>query len=299
LGAHAIDGIINLNKPQGRTSFQMVALVRKLSAVRKVGHSGTLDPDATGVLPVLLGRATRLASFITDLPKTYRAVVEFGSATTTYDSSGEVTESGDASSLTSDRIETALHSFRGPIEQIPPMYSAIKHQGRALYHLARAGEEIARKPRRVNIYRLEVIDWARPLLTIEVECSKGTYIRSLAHDLGQLVGCGAHLKELIRTRSGPFHIEHAVSLAELEEAFRSGDWRRFVYPPDHALSHLEAIAVDAAGEQEVRYGKPLAMEVQTATEGEYRRVHSTEGRFLGIVRFDAQAGLWRPKIVFA
>ncbi len=198
----------------------MVALVRKLTGERKVGHAGTLDPNATGVLPILVGQATKLARFLTDATKVYRAEICFGSATTTYDSSGTITQKGDATPLTLDQIRLALNSFCGLTLQIPPMYSAIKHHGKPLYQLARSGIEVPRSPRKVNISRIDVIDWQNPIITIEVECSKGTYIRSLAHDLGQKVGCGAHLSELTRLQCGPFTIDKAISVAQLEDAGR-------------------------------------------------------------------------------
>ncbi|MCL0039255.1 tRNA pseudouridine(55) synthase TruB [Dehalococcoidia bacterium] len=295
----SIHGVINLNKPQGMTSFRVVARVRKLSGERKVGHSGTLDPEATGVLPILLGRATRLARFLVESPKVYRARVEFGRATTTYDASGTTTGRGDASSLTLEQIESAINSFRGPIEQIPPMYSAIKHRGRPLYHLARTGIEVPRKPRMVTIYRLDLLDWQSPILSIEVECSKGTYIRSLAHDIGQLLGCGAHLAGLVRLQTGIFHIDESISLAELEDVFEHGYWETFIHPPDSVLSHLAAIAVDVAGEDALVHGRPLSQrDDEDAASGEQRRAYSSDGRFLALIRFNAETGSWRPEKVF-
>jgi len=296
---HTIDGIINLNKPPGKTSFQMVALVRRLTGVRKIGHSGTLDPDATGVLPILIGRATKLASFLTDSTKTYRAEIEFGRATTTYDSSGDTTAEGDTSSLTLDTIETNIERFRGAIEQVPPMYSAIKHQGQPLYRLARAGVEIIREPRKVQIFRFEIQGWQNPFLTVEVECSKGTYIRSLAHDLGQALGCGAHLKELIRLQTGPFQIEQSISVEELENGFQGDSWRGFVHPPDVALLHLSAITVDAAGEGKVAHGRLVAAVAEREVfDGELCRAYSENGQFLALIRFNQETGLWHPERVF-
>jgi tRNA pseudouridine55 synthase len=295
----SIDGIINVNKPQGMTSFRVVALVRKLSRERKVGHSGTLDPEATGVLPILLGRATKLARFLVESPKVYRARIELGRATTTYDASGTTTGRGDASSLTLEQIESAINSFYGPIEQIPPMYSAIKHRGRLLCHLARAGIEIPRKPRRVTIYRLDLLDWQSPTLSIEVECSKGTYIRSLAHDLGQLLGCGGHLEGLVRLQTGIFHIDKSIPLPELESAFEQGYWETFVHPFDIVLSHLAAIMVDAAGEEALVHGRPLPLrDGEEAGSAEERRAYSSDGRFLALVRFNSENGSWQPEKVF-
>ncbi len=277
----------------------MVALVRKLSGVRKVGHSGTLDPDATGVLPILIGKATRLASFLIDSSKTYRAEIEFGCATTTYDSSGDVTFEGDTSPLTLEGIESALEYFRGSIQQIPPMYSAIKHQGKPLYRLARSGIEVERQSRNVHIYRLETGDWQNPFLTLEVECSKGTYIRSLAHDVGQMLGCGAHLRGLVRLQSGPFHIDQSVSVAELESGFENGSWQGFVHPLDTALMHLNAITVDTQAKSDVTYGRPtVPVEKWNVVDGELCRAYSENGQFLALVRFNGETGLWHPKKVF-
>jgi len=300
LGQNVLDGIINLNKPQGKTSFQMVALVRRLSEVRKVGHSGTLDPDATGVLPILIGKATKLARFLTDSDKTYHAEIEFGSATDTYDSSGSVVQTGDSSSLTIEQVEVALSSFRGSIEQIPPMFSAIKYQGKPLYHLARAGIEVPRKPRKVTIFTLDITSWEIPILSIEVECSKGTYIRSLAHDLGQMLGCGAHLKRLIRTKSGPFIINDSVSVEQVEGCFREGELQSIVHLPDFILGHLDSVTVGETEEDSVIHGRSFAVtEDQSGYDGEIRRTYSSEGRFLALVKFDQKDGLWKPVKVFA
>lgn len=295
----AINGIINLDKPQGNTSFQMVALVRRLSGVRKVGHSGTLDPDATGVLPILIGRATKLARFLTESKKTYRAQIEFGVTTDTYDSSGAVIQTTDTSSITIDKVESALEGFLGDIEQIPPMYSAIKHQGKPLYHLARAGIEVPRKPRNVTIFKLDIIKWENPVLTIEVECSKGTYIRSIAHDLGHIMGCGAHLAGLIRTQSGPFHVNESVSVDQLEECSRERQWEMLMHPLDSVLTHLDAVVVSAEDEESISCGRPFHLaEDHDGYEGEQRRAYSSDGRFIALVHFDQKDRFWRPEKVF-
>jgi tRNA pseudouridine55 synthase len=293
-----LDGIFNINKPAGRTSFGVVAAIKRLTHERRAGHAGTLDPDATGVLPICLGQGTRIVEFLMDTRKTYRAEVELGKATDTYDGSGKVTYQGDTSGIDISKVEQALARFRGNIEQIPPMYSAIKHRGQPLYRLARAGIAIQRKSRKVTIYRLDLISWQMPLVTLEIECSKGTYIRSLAHDLGEALGCGAYLKNLTRTRYGIFDIEHAVSLTQLEEACKKGDWQQYLYPIDSVLENIKTIEVDEGGEAAIKTGSFLKNVPSDNDEEKYRRAYSKDGRFLAILTHDKDIGAWRPKKVF-
>jgi tRNA pseudouridine55 synthase len=293
-----IDGILNLDKPRGKTSFGVVALVRRLSGERRVGHAGTLDPDATGVLPVCLGQGTRLIEFLADTTKIYRAEIELGIATDTYDAAGKITQRCDVSPLTKEQVRTELSSFIGFIDQTPPMYSAVKQQGIPLYRWARAGVELPRRARKVEISRLEIIDWKLPLFTIEVECSKGTYIRSLAHDLGQKLGCGAHLKNLVRLKSGPFHIKDAVDIPRLEDAFRQGYWAELFHPIDMAVLHLPAIIVDEENEKAVINGRPLGLMQGTDISEKICRAYSREGRFIAILHYDEEQGCWKPGKVF-
>jgi len=295
-----IDAILNLDKPQGNTSFQMVALIRRLTGERKVGHAGTLDPMATGVLPILIGHATRLATFLTDSTKVYQAQICFGVSTNTYDAAGETTTKSDVSQLSLKQIEALLDKFRGHIQQIPPMYSAIKQQGKPLYQLARAGIEIERKPRKINISRLDVTEWNHPLLTVEIECSKGTYIRSIAHDLGQHLGCGAHLSQLRRTQNGPFHIEKAVDIAQIEAAAKNESWEEVLSPPDSILGHLPKIIVNQIVEEDIKCGRafPDTQENPKKISKEQHRVYSSSGQFLALVHFDPEKGLWQPERVF-
>jgi len=293
-----IDGILNLDKPRGKTSFDVVALVRRLSGERRVGHAGTLDPDATGVLPICLGQGTRLIEFLAGATKIYRAEIELGIATDTYDATGKVTQRGDVSSLTKEQVETALSSFSGCIDQIPPMYSAVKQQGIPLYRWARAGVELPRRARRVELSRLEIVDWQFPLFTVEVECSKGTYIRSLAHDLGQKLGCGAHLRNLVRLKSGPFHIGDAVNISKLEEAFRQGQWAELLHPIDVAVLHLPAITVDEENEKAVINGRLLALTQGTGVSEKICRAYARDGRFIAILRYEEERGCWKPEKVF-
>ena len=293
-----MDGILNINKPPGKTSHSIVARVRRLSGEKRVGHAGTLDPAATGVLPICLGQGTRIVEFLVDTTKEYRAEIELGIATDTYDSSGRVTQQGDPSRISRQQIESALGSFRGSIQQIPPMYSAVKRRGRPLYELARKGIDIERKSRTVKIHRLELTAWQLPVASVEVECSKGTYIRSIAHDLGQSLGCGAHLKSLVRTRCGPFDIDKAVSMPQLEEAFHHGYWQRYAYPIDIVLQDYSAIVVDEATEEALKNGNPVTLENQEAgSRQKYCRAYAVDGRFLGILRHVPDKGVWQPKKV--
>jgi tRNA pseudouridine55 synthase len=292
-----LDGILNINKPAGMTSFRVVALVKRLTGERHAGHAGTLDPDATGVLPVCLGKATRVVEFLMDTTKTYRAGIELGKATDTFDASGKVVFEREIPSIDIRKLEQALETFRGDIKQTPPMYSALKHQGQPLYQFARAGIDIERKSRTVKIYRLELVDWQSPLVKLEIECSKGTYIRSLANDLGEVLRCGAYLKSLIRTRYGIFDIKEAISLERLEE---KGDWQQYLHPIDSVLQDMNAITVDEDGEAAIKTGSPLnkSENDNNYINQKYSRAYSRDGRFLGILTRDKDSGNWRPKKVF-
>jgi len=297
-----VNGILNINKPPGKTSFDIVAKVKRLSGERRVGHAGTLDPMATGVLPVCLGRGTRVIEFLADAAKTYRAQIELGVATDTYDASGKVTYRGDPSGISQDQVESAFTSFCGSIQQTPPMYSAVKHHGKRLYQLARAGIKVERRSRLTKIYRLELVDWHPPVVTIEVECSRGTYIRSVAHDLGQVLGCGANLKSLIRLRYGLFEIGDAISVPQLEEAFRCGYWRHFVYPIDIMLLHWTAMVVSKDTGLVLRNGCPLVLENDDSparSSFENRcRVYTPDGCFVGVLHFNSEKGQWQPEKIF-
>lgn len=309
-----MNGILNVNKPQGKTSFDIVALVKRLSGERRVGHAGTLDPQATGVLPICLGQGTRVVEFLFGATKAYRAQIELGVTTDTYDAWGQITQKRDPSGISREQLESALAPFRGQIQQTPPMYSAVKHHGKPLYQLARAGITVERKSRPARIHSLELLDWQPPVATIDVVCGKGTYIRSLAHDLGQALGCGAILKSLIRSRCGPFEINDALSLPQLEDAFRYGYWQHFVYPIDTVLLNYTAMVVSDATARTVSNGRPLVLNSGDNGHGdEYRehhspaspnsekrcRVYTGDGGFLGVLRFNTERGQWQPEKVFA
>jgi tRNA pseudouridine55 synthase len=292
-----MDGILNINKPSAITSYGVVARVKRWSGERRVGHTGTLDPAATGVLPVCLGQATRVVEFLVPAAKTYHAEIELGVATDTFDAAGQVTLRADSSSIDLDKLQSALASFRGSIRQTPPMYSALKHRGQPLYRLARAGISVERKSRPVTIHRLELVSWQPPVAVLEIECSKGTYIRSLAHDLGRALGCGAHLKGLVRTRCGIFSIEDALSLSDLEEAFKKGDWPRLLYPTDSVIEHLPVVVVEGAFEAAILNGSSIALEDNHDIEKPLR-AYSRGSRFLAILRYVPDAALWHPDKVF-
>jgi len=297
-----MDGILNINKPWGKTSFSIVAIVKRLSGERRVGHAGTLDPIATGVLPICLGQGTRVIEFLVDATKAYRAQIELGVATDTYDASGKITYKKDPSGISRERLESTLASFRGSIQQTPPIYSAIKYHGKPLYQLARAGIKVEPQSRLTQIYRLELINWRPPIFNIEIECGKGTYIRSLAHDLGQALGCGANLKSLIRLRCSLFDIRDSVSISQLEDAFHYGYWQHFIYPVDIVLSHWMAMVVNDDTGQAIKNGRPLTLEIDDCLAWhpvEKRcRVYTRDGRFLGVMCFNAERGQWQPEKVF-
>ena len=298
-------GFLNVDKPAGWTSFRVAALVRRRSGVRRVGHTGTLDPTATGVLLVCLGAATRLSEYVMELPKTYRAEVRLGVATDTFDAAGTPVSEADPSAVSQEQAEEALSTFPGEIEQVPPLFSAIKHAGEPLYRYARSRREVEPRPRRVVIHRLELLDFQRPFLTIELECGKGTYVRSLAHDLGQRLGCGAHLASLVRLRVGPFVLEDACPWPRLEQAFDAGRWQELLLPPDTALAHWPRIDLTVEQETAVRFGQALANAAlalsppQEPADGALARAYGPEGGLLAVLRYDIEAALWHPIKVFA
>jgi tRNA pseudouridine55 synthase len=248
-----VDGLLVIDKPAGMTSHDVVAACRRVLGERRVGHAGTLDPAATGVLVVGVGRATRLLRFVEDSEKEYRTDAAFGVTTTTLDAEGEVTAETDAGALTEERVRSALPAFVGDIDQIPPMVSAIKVGGEPLYRKARRGEEIERPPRRVRIEQLELEGFtpgARARATLRIRCSRGTYVRSLVADLGEAVGIGAHVATLRRLRVGPFSEETAIPLSEI-----SADALR---PMDEAVAGYPRRSVDEEGARALIHGKPLA-----------------------------------------
>ena len=291
-----MDGILNIHKPSGPTSFTTVARLRALLGEPKAGHGGTLDPLASGVLPVFLGQATRLAEYLMEHPKSYRAEIELGVSTDSYDAEGAVTGRNDASGIGRDSLEDCLKRFRGDITQTPPVYSALKQHGQPLYKLARQGQAVEVESRPTSIYRLELTAYNPPFLTLDVECSKGTYIRSLAHDIGAGLGCGAHLSGLIRTSYGPFNLKEAVTLEKIETGVSEGSWSVFLQPMDSVLALWEQIILTEDQVETVRCGVGLSLE---AKPGSLRlRAYEKTGMFLALLKFDGESRLWHPQKVF-
>lgn len=248
-----MNGIINVYKEKDYTSFDVVAKLRGILKQKKIGHTGTLDPDAVGVLPVCLGSATKLCDMLTDKKKEYIAEFVLGKETDTQDISGQVIKETEVV-CTQEEVKTAIQSFVGDYDQLPPMYSAIKVDGKRLYELARQGKEVERKKRPVTFYEIEIIKCELPYVTIRVLCSKGTYIRTLCHDIGQKLGCGAAMTELERTRSGQFTKENAYTLAEIERLRDAGSLDEIVMPVDTVFMNLPAFVVSGELEKKILNG---------------------------------------------
>lgn len=294
MGLH---GILVIDKESGWTSHDVVAKVRRVIGERKVGHTGTLDPAATGVLPICVGAATKIIEHLQDAGKTYHAEIVLGITTDTDDQDGMIVAEAAVPSLDAADIERALDPFRGDIAQIPPMYAAIKQGGRKLYEIARAGETVERAPRQVRIETLALLAWESPTIRLLIDCSKGTYIRAIARDLGAALGCGAHLARLSRLRTGPFFLDQALTLGEFERAFAETPWPELALHPDAALLDWPVIVLDEAATLAWRQGKDLGL--GRGTPDERCRAYSTDGDWLGLGRFDAERGAWRPEKVVA
>ena len=283
-------GVLNIDKPIGVTSHDVVNRIRRVAGLRRVGHAGTLDPLATGVLLVCLGRATRLVEYLVGQQKVYEAIIRLGQTTNTYDADGEVVQERQLTFSPQD-LENALPQFRGDIEQIPPMFSAIKQNGQPLYKLARQGKEVERQVRHVTITELSVLAWDAPYLTVRVACSSGTYIRSLAHDLGEVLGCGGHITMLRRTAIGDFGVDTAVSLNDLTPE----NVASYLLPMDTAVSHLPRLDLRAEDATDLLQGKLIVSETPQSPET-LARVYNPHAEFIGIVT--ATDDGWRAKKMF-
>ncbi len=247
-------GFLNIDKSPGMTSHDVVARLRRGLKLKKVGHAGTLDPLATGVLVMCLGAATRLSEYVMGHRKRYRAVVHVGIETDTYDAEGAITRQVDVSELNRQQVEASLLQFVGDLQQIPPAYSAIKQSGRKLYEMARAGQTVELQPRPVSIYAIQMVEWIPPTFTLEIECSAGTYIRSVAFDVGRALGTGAHLSGLVRLSSGAFRQSDSV---KLDEVLAAPDWIKYLVDPQQALADWSRVDLDATEERDVLFGRRI------------------------------------------
>lgn len=273
------NGVIILNKPRGSSSHRMVSIVRRALDMKKIGHTGTLDPGATGVLPILVGTATRASDLLTAQDKRYRATVLLGTVTDTLDTDGEVIAENPVSVTESD-IRSIVSGFVGNIEQLPPMYSAVQVGGQRLYHLARQGIEIERKPRSVTIYSIEILSIDIPRVTIDVHCSKGTYIRTLAADIGDKLGCGACIESLTRTQSGDFLIENSVTPEQLSELSEKGEAESVIIPTDKLFPDYEAVQLDKKRADRVKNGVPIYFGGKDF--GQKLRIYDENGNFIAL-----------------
>jgi len=306
---NAISGILVVDKPVGLTSHDVVEAIRKGTGIRRAGHTGTLDPRASGVLVVLIGPAVRLSEYVSASDKRYQAIIRLGSSTDTYDGEGRFTKQNtEPLKVTEEQFETTLKSFIGEIEQTPPAYSAIKVNGRKAYDMARKGEEVDLEPRKIQVYHLEILEWAPPEVVIDAHCSSGTYVRSLANDVGNALGCGAYLVGLRRTKSGRFSLRDATPLRKLQEAFTAGNWYQYLIPAAEALADWEGVELNPEQVDEIRHGHRIPAAAGTTTQ--MVRGVSLAGELVALLELvpaeitpgsepAGEPGLeWQPKKVF-
>ncbi len=291
---NVVSGVFVVDKPVGLTSHDVVQIVRRGTGIRRAGHTGTLDPRASGVLVILLGPAVRLSEFVSASDKRYQATVRLGSRTETYDAESEPSEEMPVN-VTEEEFIELIKGFEGESEQVPPPYSAVKVKGEKAYDLARKGEDVELEPRIINVYNLDLLEWAPPEVVVDVYCSSGTYVRSLANDLGEKLGIGAHLVGLRRTRSGQFTLRDAISLRRLREAFDTGTWAQYLIPASEALSDWKTIVLDADMLEKVRHGHRLPAE-----EGEtgWARAITEQGDLVALVEVVEEDQEWQPRKVF-
>ncbi len=300
------DGIINIYKEAGFTSHDVVAKLRGILKQKKIGHTGTLDPDAEGVLPVCLGKGTKLCEFLTDKTKEYQAVLLLGVETDTQDAGGQIVSYGNSQvmdSLTEEGVRETIMSFVGPYEQIPPMYSALKVNGQKLCDLARAGKVVERKARPVEILSISIDNICLPRITMTVSCSKGTYIRTLCHDIGKKLGVGGCMEKLLRTRSGNFALETALTLGQVEKARDEGTLERYILPVDEVFADYPAWTVQGQAEKLVRNGNPFCPDLSGETGQKELpsviRVYDSSGIFIGIYVYRKERQWFQPQKIFA
>ena len=295
-----MDGIINVYKERGFTSHDVVAKLRGILKQKKIGHTGTLDPEAQGVLPVCLGKGTKVCELLTDKTKTYQAVLLLGTVTDTQDITGTVLKTGEVT-CTEAQVRTCIADFIGTQEQVPPMYSALKVNGRKLYELARQGVEVERKARTITIEEIQIDQVELPEVTITVTCSKGTYIRTLCHDIGQALGCGGCMKSLLRTRVGIFELEDSITLAEIEQKRDAGTLDQCIYAVDSVFGAYPKITLTAEALKMVRNGNPLPkqmLDIQAPQDGMPVRLYDDQDQFLAVYVWSKSRRSYRAEKMF-
>ena len=294
------DGIINVYKEKGFTSHDVVAKMRGILGQRKIGHTGTLDPEAEGVLPVCAGKGTKLCDMLTDHDKIYRAVLLLGTETDTEDTTGTVLETKDTSGLTENEVRDAVCSFIGDYDQIPPMYSALKVDGKKLYELAREGKTVERKARPVKIFDIRIEKMELPEVTMTVSCSKGTYIRTLCHDIGMKLSVGGCMKELLRTKVGRFEIADSLTLTDLQKLKEEDRLAEAVLPVEEVFKELLEIRSDTEEmDKLLKNGNPFrSRAVKDVKNGDKFRVYHSDGTFIGVFKYDEEKHMYYPEKIF-
>jgi tRNA pseudouridine55 synthase len=297
---NAISGALVVDKPVGMTSHDVVQAIRNGTGLRRAGHTGTLDPRASGVLVILVGPAVRLSEYVSASDKRYQAIIRLGGTTDTFDAEGKFTPTKDPVNVTEAEFEEALKTFVGEIEQVPPAHSAVKVGGRKAYEMARKGEEVELEPRKITVHHLEVLEWTPPEVVIDVHCSSGTYVRSLANDLGKKLGCGAYLVGLRRTKSGKFTLRDATPLRKLQEAFNAGNWYQYLIPAAEALADWPSVELNPDEVEGVRHGHRVKAKEADTVHQKVRGI-STQGELVALMELTIQADgskEWQPKKVF-
>lgn len=297
---NAISGALVVDKPVGMTSHDVVQAIRNGTGLRRAGHTGTLDPRASGVLVILVGPAVRLSEYVSASDKRYQAIIRLGGTTDTFDAEGKFTPTKDPVNVTEAEFEEALKTFVGEIEQVPPAHSAVKVGGRKAYEMARKGEEVELEPRKITVHHLEVLEWTPPEVVIDVHCSSGTYVRSLANDLGKKLGCGAYLVGLRRTKSGKFTLRDATPLRKLQEAFNAGNWYQYLIPAAEALADWPSVELNPDEVEGVRHGHRVKAKDADTVHEKVRGI-STQGELVALMELTIQADgtkEWQPKKVF-
>lgn len=301
-----LEGILPVWKPAGFTSHDVVAKVRGILGIKRIGHTGTLDPQVTGVLPLCIGRATRMVEYIQELPKEYEAVLRIGLSTDTEDMTGTVLEEVPQVTLDERRVREVLHSFVGEIEQVPPMFSAVKIDGKRLYELAREGKEVERKSRKVTIHKIDILHMdlqqKHPEIQFRASCSKGTYIRTLCVDIGKALGYPAVMKSLIRTSTGSIRQEQCLTFEQIEQMKVQGLLQAHMIPMDQAISHIPFIELSAGEAVHALQGKKIAMTSNRTAHADASqtifRAYSPDERFLGLYEWNSASQVLIPAKVF-